>query len=282
MIRPYIDCDLLAIVAMVQQDTFVQRDEIEEMLQGASAWVFDDGAILGCAALSPVTPGSDRGVVNAKIYVAPESRGKGIASMLWEEVRKQLADTNEVRIFTSYRCDVGNSRDVFVHWGFEPWFSWHLMRYDGPNFTEPTLEVVPYNDELFGDFVRLRNEGFRELRRQCNIEPYDVYPAGFNEAQVREKLLRDRDNIFVVLYEGRPVAFTYLGDVHIETIAVDEDYRGKGIGRKVTQFSVNKLRERGASTVFLGVLDVNKAARGLYESLGFEFVETTENARTAK
>jgi len=282
MIRQYIDKDLPAIVAMVQQDTFVQRDEIEEALQGGNAWVFEDGAILGCAGMSPVKQGSTNAIVTAKIYVAPESRGKGIASMLWEKIREHLGGANEVRIFTSYRSDVGNSRDVFAHWGFEPWFSWHLMRYDGPNFAESTLEVIPYNDTLFWDFVRLRNEGFRELRRLCNIEPYDVYPTGFDEAQVQEKIHGDKENIFFVLSEGRPVAFTYLGNIHIDTIAVDKDYRRKGLGRLVTQFSVNKLRERGASTVFLGVLDVNKAARGLYESLGFEFVETTENARAAK
>ena len=58
-----------------------------------------------------------------------------------------------------------------------------------------------------------------------------------------------------------------------------DTYRGRGLGRKVTVLSVGLLRQRGVSTVFLGVMDVNKLARRLYESLGSEIVETTEYAR---
>ena len=56
----------------------------------------------------------------------------------------------------------------------------------------------------------------------------------------------------------------------IQTIAVSEGARGKGLGRVLMLQLISEAHTRGAREVFLEVRDDNPAAQALYVSLGFE------------
>ncbi|MBP2024825.1 ribosomal protein S18-alanine N-acetyltransferase [Peptoniphilus stercorisuis] len=58
-------------------------------------------------------------------------------------------------------------------------------------------------------------------------------------------------------------------EAHITNIAIDKKYRGLGYGRKLVEEVVEKLKEEDFN-ITLEVSEKNKAARNLYESLGFE------------
>jgi ribosomal-protein-alanine N-acetyltransferase len=67
------------------------------------------------------------------------------------------------------------------------------------------------------------------------------------------------------------------GQADIQTIAVVESARGRGLGRTLMNALLSEARSRGASEVFLEVRADNPAARGLYESLGFEQIDVRRN-----
>ena len=279
MIRPVMDNDLPAIVEMVQHERQKKTSDIEEQVKNCITWVWDDGLVQGYAAVSKVHTSSEGPAVSTCIYTAPSCDREEVGTKLWEQVKTHINTLDVVRLYTNYNKDSENSRALFARHGFEIWFRLHSMRYDGPDFGPSTLKPIPYEDNMFEDFVRLTNDGFRELRRQSNIEPADCYPPGFEEEQERKDKLDDKDNIFLFYEGGKAIGYTQLGPDYIDTITVDESYRGRGLGRKITELSVTLLRQRGVTTVSLGVLDVNTVARNLYESLGFQFVETQEFAR---
>ena len=56
--------------------------------------------------------------------------------------------------------------------------------------------------------------------------------------------------------------------VHIKNIAVNENYRRRGIGRTLYQEAVIRGKARGADRVDLKVFSFNDDAIGLYKSLG--------------
>jgi len=56
----------------------------------------------------------------------------------------------------------------------------------------------------------------------------------------------------------------------IQTIAVAESARRRGLGRVLMQRMIAEARDRGAAELFLEVRADNPAAQALYESLGFE------------
>lgn len=74
-----------------------------------------------------------------------------------------------------------------------------------------------------------------------------------------------KDN-HVVGYAGVAVVD---GDAHINTIAVDAQYRKLGIGRQMMMWSLNAARALGAQQVSLEVRVSNTAAQALYRSFGF-------------
>jgi mycothiol synthase len=59
-----------------------------------------------------------------------------------------------------------------------------------------------------------------------------------------------------------------------EPVGTRPAHRGKGLGKAVMQEGLRRLRERGAHTAFVIAVHDNEAARNLYESVGFEMVNT--------
>ncbi len=60
---------------------------------------------------------------------------------------------------------------------------------------------------------------------------------------------------------------------HIISVAVLKEYRGQGIGRKMMEWVIEKLKQEGVDDVVLEVRLSNKVARNMYFKLGFEDAE---------
>ena len=70
----------------------------------------------------------------------------------------------------------------------------------------------------------------------------------------------------VIGYAG---AWIILDESHITNIAVEEAYRGQGIGRQLTEALIQYLSNLGACYATLEVRVSNIRAQNLYKSLGF-------------
>jgi ribosomal protein S18 acetylase RimI-like enzyme len=69
-------------------------------------------------------------------------------------------------------------------------------------------------------------------------------------------------------------------DAHLEELYVAPDHRGEGLGRALLERVLEFARERGAARVDLGTAVDDRAARALYESVGFENLEKPGDAGT--
>jgi ribosomal protein S18 acetylase RimI-like enzyme len=65
-------------------------------------------------------------------------------------------------------------------------------------------------------------------------------------------------------------------DIPAFGVAVDPDYRRRGIARKLLRHALALARERGSQTVMIKVHGQNPRARELYASEGFVFAETPD------
>jgi ribosomal protein S18 acetylase RimI-like enzyme len=101
------------------------------------------------------------------------------------------------------------------------------------------------------------------------IGPLDVFA---------QKLAGKRDD--VLLKSGRLAAFVSVsmqGDVgHIDMLGRHPDFRGAGLGRLLLSKGVDRLAEKGASSLALDVTTSNTAALDLYRDFGFTVESTTE------
>jgi ribosomal-protein-alanine N-acetyltransferase len=62
------------------------------------------------------------------------------------------------------------------------------------------------------------------------------------------------------------------GEAHILNVCVREEYRGRGLARKVLLYLIDRARNAGMYEAFLEVRPSNLTAARLYHSLGFEQV----------
>jgi [ribosomal protein S18]-alanine N-acetyltransferase len=71
---------------------------------------------------------------------------------------------------------------------------------------------------------------------------------------------------------GYAVCWTVVDQSELGNVAVAPGTRGRGIGRRLVDATVERVRRRGARECFLEVRTSNEHARRLYEAMGFEVI----------
>lgn len=126
------------------------------------------------------------------------------------------------------------------------------------------------------DEVIIRRMARKDLDRVTEIES-----ATFAIPWSRESFRRELEENVAARYlvaekNGRVVgyagAWVILDESHITNIAVEQEERGQGIGRKLTEALLDYLSNLGAAYATLEVRVSNERAQNLYRSLGFTAV----------
>ncbi len=279
MIRQYRQEDLPAVVKIVRAGTRLDQDTVSRRLGAGDSLVYDDGMIKGVGVAKKPNPGNREQRLDLWLYVEPGSRRTGIGGLLFDRLRSEIRGPAVLE--TGYRADQGHARSFFAARGFEKWFTMTVLRYTGPSLPEPSLAVCPPSEQWLKQYIDLVNQSFFHLRKQLDIRPFAPYfPNAHTDEKTRQDILNNRDNSFW-FFDGEDLVG--IGEVDdrdfIDLVAVRPDWRQRGYGRAITGFCINRLRQRGASTIVTSVLEINAAARRLYEGMSFEQFEVYEEAR---
>lgn len=78
----------------------------------------------------------------------------------------------------------------------------------------------------------------------------------------------------IVAYAGAWISFN---EAEVMNVAVDENFRGQGIGKKIFSELIRVCKLRGAKAITLEVRPSNSAAIRLYESFGLRSVGRRKN-----
>lgn len=101
----------------------------------------------------------------------------------------------------------------------------------------------------------------------------DIFPDAWDRKDIFSYICSDGGMCFTALDNGVPIAYI-LGRIiapegEIYRIAVDKEYRARGIGYRLLSYGLKTERGRGLETVFLEVRSKNAPAIALYSSYGF-------------
>jgi len=126
--------------------------------------------------------------------------------------------------------------------------------------------------------IRLMEE--RDLEQVAAIDK-KYFSMPWSENAFSDSLKLSHTLYVVAETEGRIAGYCgcyqLLEEAEIVNVAVDEAYRGRGIGRKMLTELMRMGLERGAFAYTLEVRVSNVPAIRLYESLGFESVGIRKN-----
>jgi [ribosomal protein S18]-alanine N-acetyltransferase len=118
-------------------------------------------------------------------------------------------------------------------------------------------------------------ELFERNRVSAVSDSFDPFPLTADEAR-RIALEPRLDAYFVASMKAELIAMSMLRGfdegfaVPSFGIFVDRRHQGRGVGRRLTAWTVGEARRRGCATIRLSVYASNPAALHLYGSLGFE------------
>ncbi|WP_260472822.1 GNAT family N-acetyltransferase [Edaphobacter aggregans] len=138
-----------------------------------------------------------------------------------------------------------------------------------------SIELRAYQPEDAKAFREL-NEAW--IKKYFGLEEHDREILGDPDSWV----IRPGGHIFLAFLEGQAIGCCALipmepGVFEVAKMAVDEQYRGRGVGRKVLAYTIERARELGASVLYLETNRKLANAIHLYESLGFQHLPPKES-----
>lgn len=154
-------------------------------------------------------------------------------------------------------------------------YSVYRFTYDENKFNEPNICVVKYEDKYYEDKIRLESEAFSVLRRENDIKPYNWYlNASREELEAnRKRILEDREYIYLFFEKNEMVGASMVKNAEIDLLFVNIKFQGKGYGKKILEFTMNRGLEQNATAVNLNALVKNEKALKLYKNVGFKIVQ---------
>lgn len=276
MIRDYRKSDIDEIVKIYTLEYKAMPEEIENLKSASKILVYDDNGIQGFIrlAMSGQDCYAEMGVVSNELI-------KPVGLKLWEAAKKLFVEKsiNFVEIF--HVKDNLEWQHLYNEIGFEYWYSVYRFTYDGNKFNEPNICVVKYEDKYYEDKIRLESEAFSVMRRENDIKPYNWYlNASREELEAnRKRILKDKEYIYLFFEENGMVGASMVKNAEIDLLFVNIKFQGKGYGKKILEFTMNRGLEQNATVVNLNALAKNEKALKLYKNVGFRIVQAQDARR---
>lgn len=218
--------------------------------------------------------------VHRFIVVRPDVRRRGIGRALVDAADADSAQSPDgpVVLFPPHNSAdaLAFLRAIDFQYDHSLWrFQLDLKRHE-PLPTLPTdLVLTTYNDNDLATYVDLINTVFLD-------HPVPLYVTREQIVHVHESPSFDPANIALIRTPfGAMVGFCVTGSDRNENAAVgtinllgvQREFRGRGLGRYLLLWGIERLRSVGLEQIELGVEAENEQAVRLYRSVGFDPVE---------
>lgn len=274
MIRDYKPSDIDEIIRIYTLEYIAMPEEIETLKSASKILVLEDhNSIQGFIHLD--INGSKCSV---EMGVASDEKIVSVGLALWEEAQKVFSEKSIDAITTFHVKENYEWQQFFNRIGFEYWYSVYRFCYDGHKFNDPNLCAIKYEDRYYEDKIKLESEAFAVLREANDIKPYNWYLGASKEALEinRKRTLKNRDYIYLFFEGIEMVGASMVKDAEVDLLFVNIKYQGKGYGKKILEFAVNKGLEQNSSMVNLTALASNEKALKLYTNVGFKVVQAQD------
>ncbi len=271
---------LLLIEEYYEEIGVVLRDSRETLLRyiddpKSGIWIAHVGSSpAGCVVLHPCKEIPNSGEVK-RLYVRREFRGRGLAHALMQSLEDDARKMETKWLYLDSKDDLKNAIRFYERHGYE-----RCDRYN--NNPQATIFMQkPLHGKEF--FIRTFQPGDEPAFRALNEAWITAY--FFIESEDHEildnpvkSILEPGGQIFFAIRGEQAVGCCALlpmkdGSFEVSKMAVAEQERGNGIGKRILQAVIDHARERRIPRLYLETNNRLKPAIHLYESLGFRHPE---------
>ena len=126
--------------------------------------------------------------------------------------------------------------------------------------------------------IEVRPMRWWDIPRVHAIEKVCFPDDSWSLDQFWRELAGDTRDYCVAEIDGTVIGYAGIStippDSDLQTLAVDPQHRGSGVGRDLLLSALHHASDRGATSMILEVRTDNSAARSLYTEVGFESIAT--------
>ncbi|MEV0234441.1 GNAT family N-acetyltransferase [Nonomuraea sp. NPDC050786] len=225
---------------------------------GTAVGAFADGRLVACGAVRPVGDASA-----ATGLVDPGHRGRGLGSGLLDRLVK-----GPVRLETESLTPQAHA--LFLARGFRQTFAEDVYRRD---LAQP-LPAVPLPPELRVEEWSQETEGAFYAAYSASFADRPGFPGWSREEWVG--WLVDDEFLpgcsLVALDAGGAAGFVACAEGFLIQVGAVPGWRRRHLARALAAAALDRMRDRGATEVFLDVNVNNPASAALFRGLGFEVI----------
>ncbi len=151
-----------------------------------------------------------------------------------------------------------------------------------------TVQLIPLSAQRFPAWIERSRHEYESDLIASGESPHDAHRHAKKslDAAFPENVPTIDNAVFDVLdTTDSTIGYLWVGtDSSLDSnswwvwdIVIDNEHRGKGLGRATMKLAEDYARSHGAHTLGLSVFGFNHGARGLYESMGYATVSTKMN-----
>lgn len=145
------------------------------------------------------------------------------------------------------------------------------MEYNKDIVEKSSILCIPFEPQYFQEYMKIYNDGFYEMRKALDIEPYNFLN---NYEQITEKI----KDIYLFVSNEEIIGSVACYGNEIDDLIVNKKMQHKGYGKQLLLWAMQKIRKQNNNPIKLHVAEWNKEALKLYQKVGFE-VTNTEKIR---
>ena len=146
------------------------------------------------------------------------------------------------------------------------------MKYANASAEKSNIACIPFEEQLFHEYMRIYNECFYEMRNALDIQPYHFLNA-------YEQIADKAKDIYLLTERGEIIGSVACYGNEIDDLIVNPQFQHKGYGKQLLLWAMQHIRERSNAPITLHVAGWNQNALMLYRKAGFEIVEQITVAR---
>lgn len=173
-------------------------------------------------------------------------------------------------LWTALRRKWSAALEMLELMDFRPWYGVLRMEFYGGRQTHQDLDIGPVQFQEVSMLLGLLNQAFLPMRTRTDLRPHLLYDdSAFQDVRLCQSLAQEGYHM-AFTPQGKPAGAILITDI-LDDIAVAPSCQGKGYGKAMVQYGVNRLLAQGLLPS-LYVIDTNPAV-ALYRKLGFQVAE---------
>lgn len=245
---------------LISDDDFVRNDVISCLNRWPQygSIVVVESEVVGVGVFTGVSKKT-----SMTFYVKPAKRKKGIGTALLKHLEDTMRNVGVKEIVCDFRINDVEKTFLYKN-GYNYWFKSNFMTYNGSKLAVDNDEIINYEDKYYHECQKVFSEAFHKMRLSVGLDSTLSLPSDEERNQYKE----NAENIFLLRKNGEIVAAVRLEANEIDSLAVGVEHQHKGYGKALLSYAVNRLLDKGYTTVALWVVEGN-SARFLYEKVGF-------------